>query len=281
METKDLQNLIQWYPGHMAKAMRNIKENGNICDLFIVVLDARSPISTYNEDFDSISPQKPRLFIITKEDMMDSSKKELINKRFGTENVLWTDLRKKSSKKIILNKINKIMKPMVDKKKEKGFLNPKIKVMVVGVPNAGKSTLINLMTNQNNLKVADYPGVTTVVKWVAVDNFYFMDTPGILMPKIDDLEVAIKLSVIDSIKNSIFPIDLISYAGYCLVSRYYPNIIRDLGVEPSEERVFVYSQFFKLAQIKKFLTKDGKPDELRTQKWFLQFLKNLRGVTYD
>nr|WP_318026929.1 ribosome biogenesis GTPase YlqF [Mycoplasmopsis bovis] len=180
------QQLINWYPGHMAKGMREIKENASLADVFIIVLDARCPISSYNEDFDSISPSKPRLFIITKSDLMDVSKKATIEKRFGSSMLLWLDLRNPKSKNIIINKLKKITESKVAKDKQKGLINSRIKAFVMGIPNAGKSTLINLVSNKKSLQVANYPGVTRAKKWVTVDNFFFMDTPGILLPKLTD-----------------------------------------------------------------------------------------------
>lgn len=177
------QTLINWYPGHMAKAVREIKENATLADIFLIVLDARIPISSYNEDFDNIAPQKPRLFVITKSDLMDKSKKEKIQKRFQNEKLLWLDLRQPKSRNQILNQLKILSQAKIKKDKEKGFLTSNIKVFVLGVPNAGKSTLINLMSQKKSLKVANYPGVTRVKKWVISDNFYFMDTPGILLPK--------------------------------------------------------------------------------------------------
>ncbi len=199
------QQLINWYPGHMAKGMREIKENASLADVFIIVLDAWCPISSYNEDFDSISPSKPRLFIITKSDLMDVSKKATIEKRFGSSMLLWLDLRNPKSKNIIINKLKKITESKVAKDKQKGLINSRIKAFVMGIPNAGKSTLINLVSNKKSLQVANYPGVTRAKKWVTVDNFFFMDTPGILLPKLTDQYAATKLAMIGSIETNIFP----------------------------------------------------------------------------
>nr|WP_318027704.1 GTPase [Mycoplasmopsis bovis] len=143
-------------------------------------------LAAYNEDFDSISPSKPRLFIITKSDLMDVSKKATIEKRFGSSMLLWLDLRNPKSKNIIINKLKKITESKVAKDKQKGLINSRIKAFVMGIPNAGKSTLINLVSNKKSLQVANYPGVTRAKKWVTVDNFFFMDTPGILLPKLTD-----------------------------------------------------------------------------------------------
>ncbi|QZE12269.1 ribosome biogenesis GTPase YlqF [Mycoplasma sp. Ms02] len=273
--------LINWYPGHMAKAMKEIKENSPLLDLFIVVLDARSPISSYNEDFDSISPTKPRLFVITKSDLMDKSKVDMIKERFKGSKIIWADLRKKNSRQIILKAIKQLTKEKVEREKQKGFVNPKIKCFVVGVPNAGKSSLINLMSQNSKLEVANYPGVTRSKKWVAVDNYYFMDTPGILLPKLTDQFAGVKLAAISSIKIDVFPKMFLATEFYKLISNYYPNKIQDLGVEPELEDAAVYNQLRSLAKQRNFIANGGSVDIDKVYDWFINWVKYLKDVTYE
>ncbi|MHA3786464.1 ribosome biogenesis GTPase YlqF [Mycoplasma sp. VS276A1] len=275
------QNLIQWYPGHMAKAMKDLKENANLADLFIVVLDARCPISSYNEDFDKIAPQKPRLFIITKSDLMDKSKKDKINARFKGEKLLWLDLRNQSSKKIILNKIKDVMKEKIARNRAKGMLITRIKSFVVGVPNCGKSTLINLVSDKKTLKVANYPGVTREKKWVVNGEFLFLDTPGILLPKFDDQENAIKLLVTGAIKLENFPQEFCATKIYALISSYYPEKIQALGLVPSQNDVEIYAQFHQYASLNNIFKDGGKVDLTRAYTLFINWAKNLNDVTYD
>ncbi|APJ38578.1 ribosome biogenesis GTPase YlqF [Mycoplasmopsis pullorum] len=278
---ENYENLINWYPGHMAKGMRDIKEKADLCDLFIVVLDARCPISSYNENFDEIAPHKPRLFIITKSDLMDINKKDLITARFGNSNVLWVDLRKGSSRKKILDKITKIMKPKIDADKKKGLMNPRIKCFVVGVPNAGKSSLINLMSGNGKLKVANFPGVTKSLQWVNNGNHWFLDTPGILLPKFDDQQIGIKLCAIGSVKSEIFPLNFLASAEYKLLCDYYPNLIENLGLKVCEDDLAILNEFYNLAEIKNFRNSKNKLDLEKTYKWFIEWVKNLKAVTYD
>ncbi|MFV8470121.1 ribosome biogenesis GTPase YlqF [Mycoplasma sp. AA7A] len=275
------QNLIQWYPGHMAKAMKDLKENANLADLFIVVLDARCPISSYNEDFDKIAPQKPRLFIITKSDLMDKTKKNKIQARFKGENLLWLDLRNQSSKKVILNKIQSIMKDKIARNRAKGMLITRIKSFVVGVPNCGKSTLINLVSDKKTLKVANYPGVTREKKWVVNGEFLFLDTPGILLPKFDNQENAIKLLVTGAIKLENFPQEFCATKIYALISDYYPEKIEALGLIPSQNDVEIYAQFHQYAILNNIFKDGGKVDLIRAYTLFINWAKNLNDVTYD
>lgn len=279
------QTLINWYPGHMAKAMREIKENASLADIFLIVLDARIPISSYNEDFDNIAPQKPRLFVITKSDLMDKSKKEKIQKRFQNEKLLWLDLRQPKSRNQILNQLKVLSQAKIKKDKEKGFLTSNIKVFVLGVPNAGKSTLINLMSQKKSLKVANYPGVTRVKKWVISDNFYFMDTPGILLPKHEDQSAAIKLAMIGSIETNIFPQRFLAESFLKVIVKYYPNKIKEefnIDIEAKDDlsETEAYNLVAQIADNKNFKV-DKKIDFERTYKYILNWIKNLKNVTFD
>ncbi|VEU78162.1 ribosome biogenesis GTPase YlqF [Mycoplasmopsis columbinasalis] len=281
------QTLINWYPGHMTKGMREIKENASLADVFIMVLDARCPISSYNEDFDAIAPQKPRLFVITKSDLMDDNKKNLIQKRFGNEQVLWLDLRKKSSRDQIIKAIKKCTREKVERDKQKGFLISKIKVFVVGVPNAGKSSLINLISQKQSLKVANMPGITRAKKWVAVDNIYFMDTPGILLPKLTDQKAAVKLAMVGSIETTIFPLRFLANQYLKTLAEYYPEKIEkefnvDLTEMLSQEftDTVAYNVFANMAVNKNFKI-NNKPDFNKIYVHFINWVKNLKGVTYD
>lgn len=277
----DFQYFINWYPGHMAKATRNIKENAKLADLFVVVLDARCPISSYNEDFDHIAPQKPRLFIITKSDLMDKSKKDKINQRFKGSKILWLDLRQRNSRKIILQEIKKLLNEKIQRDKAKGLLQPRLKSFVVGIPNAGKSSLINLVSQKSSLKVANYPGVTLKLDWVRFDEFWFLDTPGILLPKYIDQEMAGKLLSIGSIKIDKHHMETSAFIIYSLISKYYPNKIEELGVIPASENAEIYGQLIELSYKKSFLVAQGKPDLDKTYQFFIHWAKTLTGVTYD
>ncbi|WP_416322581.1 ribosome biogenesis GTPase YlqF [Mycoplasmopsis felis] len=278
---KDYDQLINWYPGHMAKGFREIKEISNLADIFIVVLDARCPISSYNEDFDQIAPNKQRLFIITKSDLMDVNKKEMITKRFYGSEILWLDLRKQSAKKIILSKLKQMSLQRIKKNLSKGIIQTKIKSFVVGIPNCGKSTLINLISEKSNLKVANFPGVTREKKWVVNKEFLFLDTPGILLPKFTDQEIAIKLLAIGSIKLENFPPEFVATKIYALISKYYPNLLINLDLKPEFEDVLIYNQLYNYAQKYNFYKEKGKIDLIKAYNYFIQWVKNLKGITFD
>ncbi|UBX97605.1 ribosome biogenesis GTPase YlqF [Mycoplasmopsis synoviae] len=278
---KEIQNLINWYPGHMAKSFKELKELASLANLFIIVLDARCPISSYNSDFDLISPQKPRLYIINKSDLMDKAKKDQINNFYKDKNLLWVSLRKQSSKKIIFNKINEIFKDKIKKDKEKGLLQTRIKAFVVGVPNSGKSTLINFLSSKNSLKVANMPGVTKANKWTTKDNYFFLDTPGILLPKFKDQEIAIKLIAINSIRNEIFSSKFLASQLFRLLSKYYPNVLTNLNLKPCYSEEEILANFEEYARMHNFYLKEKNLDLNKAYIKFINFVQNLSGVTYD
>lgn len=285
MNQQDIEqkNLINWYPGHMAKGMREIKENSHLVDLIIVILDARCPISSYNKDFDQIAPTKPRLFIITKSDLMDPSKKTMINEKFKDKHLLWLDLRKPNSKKIIEDKINQITFEKQQRDLKKGLLKPRIKVFVVGIPNVGKSSLINLLTQKKSLKVANFPGVTRIKNWVSIGNLFLMDTPGILLPKIDDLETGIKLVAINSINSNIFPKHFLVVNFLKLIYKYYPKLLEkefnfsNQITNDDEAKVLID----KIATDRKFINQKSQIDYNRTYSYVENWIKDLKKITYE
>lgn len=274
---------INWYPGHMAKGMRELKENSSLVDLIVVILDARCPISSYNPDFDNIAPNKPRLFIITKSDLMDKSKKDLVTKQYKDKHLLWLDLRKQNSKIIIEKEINKITYQKQQKDLSKGLIKPRIKIFVVGIPNVGKSTLINLLANKKTLKVANYPGVTKIKNWVAIDNLFLMDTPGILLPKIEDNETGIKLLAINSISNEIFSKMFLATQFLILVYKYYPEIIkRDFSyfeIVNDELSAKKLLEFIALKMM--FLNTNRQIDYNRVCVYIISWVKELKNITFD
>lgn len=166
----------------MAKALKQIREKEPLADLFIVILDARAPISSYNEEFDKIAPKKPRLFLITKEDLGDGSKLDKIRARFNNsiDNVMTVNLKNNSSKKKILAAANELLKTKKEKDLKNGLLKPRLRAIVIGVPNSGKSTLINLLSSSSKAKVGNMPGVTRGQQWVSTGEIQLLDTPGIL-----------------------------------------------------------------------------------------------------
>ena len=275
--------MIQWYPGHMAKAIRKIKEKSKLIDLFIVVLDARAPISSYNEEFDLIAPNKPRLFIVSKIDKADNLKINKIKTKFNRQSdaLIFCNLTNNKFKKIILNQIKKLLKVKKARDLKSGLFKPRLRGIVIGVPNSGKSTLINLLSSSRSTKVGNLPGVTKDEQWVNVGEIQLLDTPGILWPKFKEKLIGIKLAIIGSIKTNIIPLEELFNEGFKLLSQYYPEKIKNLNLLPTEKEKEIYSNLVKLCSEKKFILKNNKLDLNKGMNWFNNYLKNLKGVTYD
>ena len=219
---------IQWFPGHMAKAKKEILKNIKLVDLVIEIVDARCPFSSTNYDIKKDLQNKSKIIIINKIDLVDQKMlDEFIKQNSGTEIILMS-LKDSSNVKSKLNKaVKKACSHILDKRKEKNIINTKIKAMIVGMPNVGKTTLINRYINKNLLSTANKPGVTRQAIWInASDELDLLDTPGISMPSFVNDKMAENLAMIGSINDEIINIDevVFSFLEYCK-NNYEENII--------------------------------------------------------
>ena len=196
---------INWYPGHMTKTRRMLQENLKMIDVVVEILDARAPLASRNPDFDDLFAGKARVVLLNKSDLADSNMTKrwitYYNKR-GIE-AAGISATGGSAKKVAVSLIEQAAKPKVDALKQKG-INKVIRAMIVGIPNVGKSTLINRIAGQNRAEVGDKPGVTRGKQWVKITPYLeLMDTPGMLWPKLEDQELAKHLAYLGSIKNEV------------------------------------------------------------------------------
>lgn len=201
---------IQWYPGHMAKAKKEIEGNLKLVDAVIELTDARAPKSSRNPDIDAILKQKPKIIVLNKCELANSNATEKWIKYYKSINVTAIDVDSMTGKNI--NKVQSIIKNIISdrmlKYKNKGVINRAIKVMVVGIPNVGKSAFINKISKKSNAKVGNKPGFTKSKQWIQINNsFFIMDTPGVLWPKIEDNKDAAHLAYIYSIDDKILDIN--------------------------------------------------------------------------
>lgn len=228
---KSLSNTrINWYPGHMAKTKRLISENINKIDVVYEVIDARMPYSSKIKDIKNYINNKPVILIMTKTDLCDmkeTSKWMKYYENLGYK-VLGIDLEHNPNLKKIINATNEVMQEKVEKRIDKGMIKRKTRVLVVGIPNCGKSTLINRLAGKKVVGTGNRPGITKELSWIRVnDEVELLDTPGILWPKLDQETVALNLASLSAIKEEILPIyNVFSYIIETLY-KYYPNILEE------------------------------------------------------
>lgn len=196
---------INWYPGHMTKTRRMLQENLKMIDVVVEILDARAPLASRNPDFDDLFAGKARVVLLNKSDLADSNatKRWITHFNRGGIEAAGISATGGSAKKVAVSLIEQAAKPKVDALKQKG-INKVIRAMIVGIPNVGKSTLINRIAGQNRTEVGDKPGVTRGKQWVKITPYLeLMDTPGMLWPKLEDQELAKHLAFLGSIKDEI------------------------------------------------------------------------------
>jgi len=214
---------LHWYPGHMKKATIKLEENAKFIDFVVIVLDSRAPFSSFNLPLMRFFENKPKLFILNKIDLSDENEtKKWIDYYTNDGNRAITFNSKKNINKILEKELFALTQKKREKSLSRGIKHPIFKGMVIGVPNSGKSTFINCLIGSKRLDAQDRPGVTRNVTWIKVsDEFLIMDTPGILTPKFEEKEIAIKLALVGSIKQDILPLDVISARLFKFLVDFY------------------------------------------------------------
>jgi ribosome biogenesis GTP-binding protein ylqF len=213
MDTTE-KNSINWYPGHMKKTREGIVNNLKLVDLVIEILDARAPISTKNPDIDNMISNKKKVVVLSKKDLAseDSLNKFIDYYKNNNDYVISINATDKTGISSLIKILDIIKEENYNKNKSKGIINKNLRIMIVGIPNVGKSTLINQIIGKKSAKTGDTPGITKSQQWLKIKgNIELLDTPGILWPKIEDVSVANKLSFLGSIKDSILEIEEIYY----------------------------------------------------------------------
>lgn len=221
---------INWYPGHMAKTKRQIKENIDLIDIVYEVIDARIPKSSKNKDIDSLIKNKPKILIMTKYDLCDEKKTSKWKEYYEKQGykVVMLDLINKPDLQPIFNETNNLLKELNEKRKAKGLKERKARALIVGIPNVGKSTLINRLVGRKATNVGNKPGITKKLEWIRINNqIELLDTPGILWPKLDDEKTSLNLASMTAIKEEILDLEEVSIYIINTMLKYYPNQIKD------------------------------------------------------
>lgn len=249
-EEKSFSNTsINWYPGHMAKTKREIKEKLDLIDIVFEVVDARIPYSSKNMEIEELTNNKPRVIIITKIDLCDINKTNKWIKYYEDKGyiVLPIDLINNPNTKIIFDKITPIIDTINEKRAKKGLKARRCRIIVMGVPNVGKSTLINRLVGRRSTSVGNRPGVTKNLEWIRInDKVELLDTPGILWPKLNDTTVAHNLASMTAIKEEVLDTeDIAIYIINKMLKEYPDNIKNRYSIENTSDIVEILDQIGK------------------------------------
>lgn len=204
---------IQWFPGHMTKTKRQIQSSLKLVDAVAEIIDARIPVSSRNPDLAKLVQNKPRVILLNKCDMANQTATKMWIDYFKKQNLVAIPVDCKSGRGLdkFAPAVNTVMSYKIARLKEKGMVNPTIRIMIVGIPNVGKSSFINKMVKKNRAKVEDRPGVTRGNQWYTIaKNLEMLDTPGVLWPKFDDKTVGEHLAFTGAVKDQILDIELLA-----------------------------------------------------------------------
>jgi len=247
--------VVQWYPGHMAKAKREIEEKIKLVDIVYELIDARIPYSSKNPMVTDILKNKPHLVILTKSSMANQAmtkKWENHYKELGVNVLAIDSLALENVKKIeVISK--EILKEKIQKNLERGLKPRPIRAMIVGIPNVGKSTLINKLVNKNVAIVGNKPGVTKAQQWIRVNqNLELLDTPGVLWPKFEDQKVGIHLALTGAIKSEILHNDDLILYLIAFLKENYPGVLNNrYGIDESLDNIGILESIMKKRGIHK------------------------------
>ena len=249
-EEKSFSNTsINWYPGHMAKTKREITEKINLIDIVFEIIDARIPYSSKNNEITKMIGNKPRILIMTKSDLCDKEK-TLKWKRYYEDNgynVVLLDLIHDKNLGELLNITNKLAGEVNEKRKLKGLKPRKARILILGIPNVGKSTLINRLVGKKVTSVGNRPGVTKSLEWIRVnDKLELMDTPGILWPKLEGENIALNLASMTAIKEEILDKESVAiYIINTMLKKYPDRIIERYKLTDTSDIVEILDQIGK------------------------------------
>ncbi|MYL48714.1 ribosome biogenesis GTPase YlqF [Halobacillus litoralis] len=240
---------IQWFPGHMAKAKREVAEKLKLVDFVIELVDARAPLSSQNPMLHNTLQEKPKMMVLMKKDLADPQITSQWIEHFKEEGIpaVAIEANQKQDVQKVVQQAKELGKEKMDKLKAKGIRPRASRAMIIGIPNVGKSTLINRLANKKMAKTGDKPGVTTKQQWIKVKKeFELLDTPGILWPKFEEEEVGYRLAAIGTIKDQILPKeDVAAYVLHFLHQHYPDRLEERFGLENVDDMMEAFEAIGK------------------------------------
>ena len=274
---------IQWFPGHMTKAKRQMEENLKKVDFIIEIRDARMPLSSKNPMIDQIIQNKPRLIILSKRDKANpEATKQWIQALKGEqEEAIALDLIHDNYKNKLIEASQRLCVKLIEKQKRRGIRPRALRGMVCGIPNVGKSTFINTISRKKMAQTGDRPGVTKSLQWIKLGKeLELLDTPGVLWPKFEDQTVGYNLALLGSIKDDIVSMDDLAMFACEFLTKYHPEVLeRTYGIEIQEK---TYDTLCQIGKKRGYLLK-GELDINRLMKTFVREIRDnkLGPITWE
>lgn len=275
---------INWYPGHMAKTKRLIKEQINLIDLVYEVVDARMPLSSKIIDVEEYTKDRPKIMILSKTDLCDIDETNKWIKYYENKGykVIKMNLEGNTNIKPLISLTEEVMEKFNQKRTDKGMIKRKIRVLVVGIPNVGKSTLINRLAGKKVVNIGNKPGVTKSLSWIRVnEDIELLDSPGILWPKLEEAN-AFNLATFTAIREEILPLfEVVEYVLRTL-EKYYPELLKD-RYDLDELNDDIVYDLEEVGKRRGCLMKGGEIDYEKVMYLIMADVKNgyIKGITFD
>ena len=266
---------IHWFPGHMSKALNEVENKVKLVDVIIELFDARAPLSSINENLEKVTSNKKKLIVLTKIDLADSeqNKKWIEELKKKYDSVIALDLKKNGAEVILSKAVVELGKDKWAKEMAKGMKPQPIRAMIIGIPNVGKSSLINRLAKRKAAGVQNKPGYTRGEQWIKVNkDFLLLDTPGILPMNYENPKKAANLALIGAIREEILPNDRLGEMLISFLKEHYPDSLNNrFDIKEIADRITVLNQ---IAERRKILNSIGENDLLRAESLLLKEFKD-------
>lgn len=276
---------IQWFPGHMAKARREVTEKLKLVDIVFELIDARLPLSSRNPMIDEVIHQKPRLLILNKMDLADETETARWIRYFEAQGMRAVAINSFEGRglQIVIKAAKEILEPKLERMRSRGIRPGAMRAMIVGIPNVGKSTLINRLAKKNIAKTGNTPGVTKAQQWIKYEKeLELLDTPGILWPKFEDKEVGFKLALTGAIKDKIVNMEDLAVYGLRFLETHYPDRLTDrYGLTTISDEILPI--FDQIGALRKVYATGGEVDYDKVAELIVRDIRNeyLGKLTFD